>query len=75
MISYLFEIHNEEQGCHIISYIVKEYENIYGEILEKFSFNVLFSKWAIKIVKLSSPLSLCAFVRLLSFVFLYSPVT
>ena len=33
MISYLFEIHNEEQGCHIISYIVKEYENIYHETI------------------------------------------
>jgi hypothetical protein len=33
MISYLFEIHNDEQDCHIISYIVKEYENIYHETI------------------------------------------
>ncbi len=33
MIFYLFENHKEEQGCHIISYIVKEYKNIYDETI------------------------------------------
>lgn len=33
MIFYLFETHNRAKGCHIISYIVKEYENIYHETI------------------------------------------
>lgn len=33
MIFYLFETHNKEKGCHIISYIVKKYENIYHETI------------------------------------------